>query len=80
VLNAVGVYFGQSLVDSLDGFEWAHTEDEAGVDLAVYGLPGAGDVLVYPANLVAQAYGSGDASFLVSGHAKVLQQIAEMRP
>ena len=80
VLNAVGVYFGQSLVDSLDGFGWVHTEDEAGVDLAVYGLPGAGDVLIYPASVVAQRYDRRDASFLVSGLDKVLQQIAEMRP
>ena len=79
VLNAVGVYFGQSLVDSLDGFDWVHTEDEAGVDLAVYGLPGEGDVLIYPANVVAERYDSRDASFLVSGHDRILQQVAELR-
>jgi len=80
VINAVGVYFGQSLVDSLDGFDWVHTEDEAGVDLAVFGLPGAGDVLIYPANVVSERYHSRDAAFLVSGHDRILQQIAEMRP
>jgi Domain of unknown function (DUF3806) len=80
VLNAVGVYFGQSLVDSLDGFDWVHTEDESGVDLAVFGLPGAGDVLIYPANVVAERYNSRDASFLVSGRDRILQQIADMRP
>lgn len=78
VLNAVGVYFGQSLVDSLAGFSWVHTQDEAGADLAVYGLPGAGDVLIYPANIVSARYDSRDASFLVSGHEKIVQQIAEM--
>ena len=28
VLNAVGIYFGQSLVDALDGFDWVTTSDE----------------------------------------------------
>jgi hypothetical protein len=79
VLNAVGVYFGQSLVDSLDGFDWVHTEDDAGVDLAVFGLPGAGDVLIYPASVVSERYASRDAAFLVSGHETIVQQVAELR-
>jgi hypothetical protein len=79
ILNAIGVYFGQSLVDSLDGFDWVHTEDEAGVDLAVFGLPGAGDVLIYPASVVSERYANRDAAFLVSGHEKIVQQVTEMR-
>ena len=79
VLNAVGVYFGQSLVDSLEGFDWVRTQDEAGTDMAVYGLPGAGDVLIYPASVVAERYESRDGSFLVSGHDRIVQQVAELK-
>ena len=49
------------------------------VDLAVYGLPGAGDVLIYPASVVSDRYASRDAAFLVSGHEKIVQQVAELR-
>jgi hypothetical protein len=79
VLNAVGVYFGQSLVDSLDGFDWVRTQDDAGTDMAVYGLPGAGDVLIYPASVVTERYQSRDASFLVSGHDRIVAQVADLR-
>jgi Domain of unknown function (DUF3806) len=76
VLNAVGVYFGQCLVDRLPGFEWVRTEDDSGVDVAVYG---PGDVLIYPANVVAERYQSRDAAFLVDGVEKIVQQVGDLR-
>jgi hypothetical protein len=74
VLNAVGVYFGQCLVDRLPGFSWVRTQDDAGVDVAVYG---PGDVLIYPASVVAERYQTRDGSFLVDGVEKIVRQVAE---
>jgi hypothetical protein len=76
VLNAVGVYFGQCVIDRLPGFAWVRTQDDSGADIAVYG---PGDVLIYPANLVAERYQSRDASFLVDGVDKIVQQVTDMR-
>src|SRR5438067_141657 len=50
VINQVGITFGQELVERLN-LRWVIATDKHGSDLAVYGLPGKGDVLVYPANL-----------------------------
>ena len=55
IINSVGVAFGRLLVEDL-GLEWVIATDEHGSDLAVYGLPGTGDVLVYPANFVAKRW------------------------
>jgi hypothetical protein len=79
VINAVGVAFGQALIEALDGFEWVIAEDDGGRDLAVYGLPGAGDVLVYPANVVAKRYETRVATFLQAIHAAMVNEINELR-
>lgn len=55
IINCVGIAFGQALVDSI-GMQWVVATDEYGTELAVYGLPNRGDVLVYPANLVAKRW------------------------
>ena len=70
VINAVGVFFGQCLVEALPGFAWVLTADEEGTDLAVYRLPDAGDVLIYPAGIVAERYEARDAWFLTSGRTR----------
>jgi hypothetical protein len=75
VINAVGVAFGQALIDSLDGFGWVLAEDAQGTDLAVYGLPGVADVLVYPANLVAKRYERREPWFLRTTHDEMVAQI-----
>jgi hypothetical protein len=79
VINAVGVAFGQALVDAIEGFSWVTAEDSNGSDLAVYGLPGAGDVLVYPANLVAKRYESGEQAFLAAAHDAIIAEIGQLR-
>jgi hypothetical protein len=38
--------------------------DKRGSDLALYGLPGKGDVLIYPANLVAKRWERRETNFL----------------
>jgi len=55
VINRIGIAFGQTLVDGI-GLNWVIATDENGTDLAVYGLPGKADVLIYPANLVAKRW------------------------
>jgi hypothetical protein len=55
VINAVGIAFGSHLVDGL-GLNWVIATDDQGSDLAVYGLPNRGDLLVYPANFVAKRW------------------------
>ena len=79
VINAVGVAFGQALVDALEGFEWVSVENQDGADLAVYGLPGAGDVLVYPANVVARRYEDSENRFLCAAYDAMVAEIEQMR-
>jgi hypothetical protein len=79
VINAVGVAFGQALIDALDGFGWVIATDDQGSDLAVSGLPGSGDVLVYPANVVAKRYESRTDTFLVAVHAEMVRDIRRLR-
>jgi hypothetical protein len=79
IINAVGVYFGQAVIAALEGFGWVVIEDESGTDLAVFGLPGAGDVVIYPASVVAQRYESRDGFFLQSGRDEIVQQVQAIR-
>ena len=46
------------------GLRWVIAADKHGADLAVFGLPGSGDVLVYPANFVAKRWEWREADFL----------------
>jgi hypothetical protein len=78
VINAVGVAFGHSLVES--GFEWVIATDEAGSDLAVYALPGSVDVLVYPANVVAKRYERRESTFLQAVHDEIVARVRELDP
>ena len=74
VINAVGVAFGQHLVDGV-GLKWVIASDEHGTDLAVYGFPGAGDVLVYPANLVAKRWERRETDFLETIYGEMSSRI-----
>ena len=62
-INAVGIQFGQFLVDGAE-FEWIIATDNCGTDLAIRALPGRGDVLVYPANFVAKRWERRESNFL----------------
>jgi len=74
VINAVGITFGQFLVDNLS-LKWVIATDDKGSDLAVYGLPGKGDVLVYPANFVAKRWERRETSFLESSYRQIAEQL-----
>jgi uncharacterized protein DUF3806 len=70
VINYVGVAFGQALVEGI-GLRWVIATDDEGSELAVYGFPGRGDVLVYPANFVAKRWERRETSFLEKAYQQI---------
>jgi hypothetical protein len=77
VINAVGIAFGNFLAEGA-GLRWVIATDEGGSDLAVFGLPGTGDVLVYPANLVAKRWERRETDFLVKVHAEIAGSVRSL--
>lgn len=77
-INAVGVAFGQFLVEGA-GLRWVIAADAQGTDLAVYGFPGAGDVLVYPANFVAKRWKRQEADFLERAYEAIIHDVGAIR-
>lgn len=73
LINMVGIALGQHLVDAL-GLVWVIATDEFGTELAVHGE--RNDVLVYPCNLVAKRWQSGEAEFVAEVGAALLQDTA----
>ena len=78
VLNAVGVALGQAIIEALSGFDWVIAEDADGTDLAIYGLPGTSDVLIYPEDLVAQRYETREQWFLQTIRDQVVAQVKQL--
>lgn len=76
VVNSVGAAFGQHLVNTTP-LEWVIATDEYGTELAVYGLPGSGDVLVFPQNFVAKRYEARAGTFIVESIKKIQAQVAK---
>jgi Domain of unknown function (DUF3806) len=62
LVSALGVTFGHHLLRRL-GLRWVIAHDEQGTDLALSGQPG--DILLYPANLVAKRVVAGEDEFFV---------------
>lgn len=77
VINRVGVAFGQFLVEGI-GLSWVIATDEHGSDLAVHGLPGKGDVLVYPANFVAKRWERRETHFLGNSYQQIAEQVRSL--
>jgi hypothetical protein len=73
-INGIGIYFGQALVDGL-GMKWVIVSDDLGTDLAVLGLPGRGDVLVFPANFVAKRWERREINFLEDSYRRIKDQM-----
>lgn len=73
-VNAVGAAFGQWLSEG-GVLRWVIATDEHGSDLAVYGLPGRGDILVYPANFVAKRYERRETGFLARSYQQITEQV-----
>jgi len=76
-IHALGVAFGQSLVQGL-GMRWVAVVDERGSELAVHGLPGRGDVMIFPSHLVATRYQKGEPHFLVKSYHMISSHIRAM--
>jgi hypothetical protein len=70
VINYVGIAFGQALVDGI-GLSWVVATDDQGSELAVYGFPSQGDVLVYPANFVAKRWKRRETNFLEKAYQQI---------
>ncbi len=79
VINAVGVYFGHTLVVELAGFSWVIATDGSGAGLAVHGLPGTADLLVYPADIVARQYEDRTVVFLREAFDEVAAATQKLR-
>jgi len=77
VVNCVGVAFGQHLVDSTP-LEWVVASDAYGTELALYGLPGQGDILVYPQNFVAKRYEANVGIFIVESVEKIRSDVSSV--
>lgn len=63
------------LVDADIGLSWVVATDEYGTELAVYGLPNRGDVLVYPANFVGKRWERREVNFLGDSHRRIAQDV-----
>jgi hypothetical protein len=61
VVHAIGLTFGQRLVDDL-GMRWTVVTDEHGTEIAAHHPNG--DMLVFPANLVAKRWETRETGFL----------------
>jgi uncharacterized protein DUF3806 len=79
VINAVGVYLGQALVDAMNDFHWVNATDDSGTALAVHGLPGSADLLVYPADVVARQYAQRTQVFLRVAFDEIVDHARQLR-
>ena len=73
-IDVVAVTFGRFLVRSLD-FSWVMVTGEQGAELALHGLPGRGDVLIFPQDLVGKRCRKGEKDFLKATFRQISQHI-----
>ena len=78
ITNAVGMAFGQYLVDRL-GFQWVAVFDDHCAEVAVVALPGRGDLLIFPPNLVGKRWQSGVTAFLVPIYEEVAANLRRLK-
>lgn len=78
IINYVGVAFGHKLVEGL-GLNWVIATDEHGAEVAVYGLPGRGDVLIYPTNFVAKRWERRETGFLEESYRRIARDIERLK-
>jgi len=76
-INFVGIAFGRCLVEGI-GLKWVIATDQYGSDLAVHGLPGTGDILIYPANFVAKRWERRETNFLERSFRDIEHDVAEI--
>ncbi len=78
IINAVGMAFGQYLVDKL-GFGWVTVFDRHGAELAVIALPGHADIVVFPPNLVGKRWESGTVNFLNDVYLGIVENLEQVK-
>lgn len=76
LINRLGIGFGEH-VRRQTGLAWVIAADEHGTELALHGQPG--DVLLYPANLVAKRWVAGDTGVLPELAATLIEQVARIK-
>jgi hypothetical protein len=65
IINAVGMAFGQLLIDQVDA-QWCAISDENGCEIAIVKYyPNGGESIVCPTNFVAKRWESGTTEFFV---------------
>jgi hypothetical protein len=73
VINAIGISFGQCLVDRL-GLRWVIATDDQGTEMAVYREQG--NVIIYPANFIAKRWERRETGFIEDSYAKFEKTLA----
>jgi hypothetical protein len=76
VVNALGLCFGQHLVDRL-GFRWTVITDDYGTELGCLAQPG--DITIFPANLTAKRLNNGPRPLFVGLFSWVEAQVKALR-
>jgi hypothetical protein len=76
VVNALGLCFGQQLVDRL-GFQWAVITDQYGSEMGCIAQPG--DVTVFPANLTARRLEKGAQPFFSKFFSQAEARVLSLR-
>jgi len=67
----------RNLIECL-GFEWVIATDEKGSDLAVYGCPGSGDILVFPANFIAKRWEKREINFIEKSYIQIASDVQKI--
>ena len=76
LVNALGLAFGQYLVDRL-GMSWAVVSDEQGTDIAVHSSPG--DILIFPTSAAAKRVEGGEFLFFEDLYRQMAADIGRIR-
>jgi hypothetical protein len=76
VINCVGIAFGSFLISGA-GLQWGVAIDKHGTEMVAHGQPG--DILVYPANLVAKRWEKRETNFLKDVYDTMVADIAAVR-
>ena len=67
------------MVERIPELDWVIATDEYGTELAVFGLQGAGDIVVYPQNFVAKRYEAETANFIAQSVLEIQAQVERVK-
>ena len=74
IINAVGIAFGMALAGATP-LKWVIASDEQSSELALFAFPGKGDLLIFPANLVAKRWEKREAVFIPAVYNAIIAQV-----